>query len=169
MTLEAKLIAIMAFILVISLGGLYLHHEAYQEAEAAYNAKIVKANLAAKSQLDAVNATIAKNQSDLNAAQQAIIDKQKELENGQRDYDDLHAKYIAGTKRMSVPAYSGVSSTPQDHNAGVAAIPGENRPIDILPETAAAILDTGRGYSEDVRLKNECIDLYNAARDEVNK
>jgi ABC-type transporter Mla subunit MlaD len=169
MTLEVKLIGFLLFVIALGAGGWYLHHEGYEEAVTEYAAKIAQADLAAKTKLDAVNATVAKNQSDLTTALQAITDKSKELQDEKAKSADLDAKYRAGLKRMSVGTYHPTGPAQQNSSAAAPAGTGQDGSVYILPATATAIFDIAGGYSEEVRLKNDCIDRYNAVREAVNK
>ena len=146
-----------------------MHHEGYQEAKSECDADIKKANDQAKATLDNLNAQVAKNQQDLTAAQQAIIDKQRELENANSNFNSLRDQYADNVKRLSVRAYIARSPAKPDPGATAAARAGQTGSVDLMPETAASIFDSARRHREDVRLKNECIDLYNAVKDSVNK
>lgn len=169
MDLETKLIAILALIIGLAGGGLYLHHSGYEEGVAEYKLKIDDANDKAKLELDAANTKVAQNQSALDALQSKIISTSRESDNVQKNYDTLRAQYANATLRLSVRTHSENHQTKSGSSATASSGTDQDRSIDLLPETATSVLDAGRGLKEDVRLKNECIDLYNAVRDNLNE
>jgi hypothetical protein len=166
MTIEAKLIALLLFLLAMSGGVWYSHYAGYEQAKTDFDLKIAKANLIAKTELDAANEKVSQTQTALNSAQAAIISKSQEVENGKQAYEDLHTKYVNGAVRMSVTALS--QSNSAGKNSGQPAAPGISENVQLMPDVSAEVLSFAREYSENLRMKNECIDLYNAVLTKVN-
>ena len=127
------------------------------------------ADKAALDDLKILNDQAVRNQADLNEARNTIIEKTKETKHEKDAYTDMRDKYLDGSRRLSiVTAASARDKAERDHNSSATVKFTETR-TDILPETAGRIFSIARGNYQDVRDLNECIDLYNAARDAVNK
>jgi hypothetical protein len=129
----------------------------------------LKASLRAQDILTSKNEEVRKLQEDIQTTHDQIIAKSQELQSAKDDYNKLRTQYVTGAKRMSIAVASCQGRSPeQSESATTSSGISENR-ADLLPETAATIFDIGRGIKEDVRLKNECIDLYNDLASKINK
>ena len=90
-------------------------------------------------------------------------------DNDQQKYYNLHNQYLTSVKRLSVYAYTGSNPAKNDNSSGsTPRTPEVGQTVELMPELSAEILDFARGYSENMRLKNECIDLYNTVKINVN-
>ena len=168
MTIEAKIIAFLILLVALFAGGWYLHHKGYEEAKSECRKDIAIANEAAEKKLSAANARVAIDQESLNAQQDKIIQLSEKLDANQSEFNDLRTQYANDIKRLSVRAYRPGGAAKQGNNPTVATGTSEIT-VQLVPAFSTAILYFARGYIENLRLKNECIDLYNAARDAVNK
>jgi hypothetical protein len=171
--LTIKLFAALV-LFVVSTAGYFSWHrhvdrQGYDRATREWQIKTQAADSKALAVLTEKNEQVRVAQAGLRETQQQIIEKSKELQDAKDQFNTLRAAYAIGTKRMSI-ATSSCQGRSADNAAdpAIASDASEGR-ANLLPETALAILDIARGNSEDVRLKNECIDLYNAARDAVNR
>lgn len=115
------------------------------------------------------NQEVERRQQELNKVFESIAEKSQELENATQKYNDLRSKYANGTLRMSVPtaATSKVARAKQNNSPSPPAVVYENR--ELMPELSTAILEFARDYQRNLRLKDQCIVLYNAAREAVNE
>lgn len=165
--MQIRLIFFIILSVAIAAALLSLHHSIIAKNNAVWQAKINQANATAKMQLEQINEQVAQHQNALNTAQEKIIEQNKETENAKASYEKLRAQYVAGTVRMSVTATGFRSkNTQQNSNSVTPGAACENRSIDLVPGVAEVILDVARQTRNDVRLKNECIDLYNAVREQ---
>jgi len=127
------------------------------------------ADKSAADDLKILNDQAARNQADLNEARNTIIEKTRETENEKAAYADMRDKYLDGSRRMSiVTAASARDKAERDHNSSATVQPTEAR-TNLLPKDSTSILDAARNSADDVRKLNTCIDLYNSARDAVNR
>ena len=166
-SVQAKLICFVILLVAIAAALLSWHHSIIAKNNAAWQAKINQANAAATAQLEQINEKVAQHQTALNNAQEKIIEQNQETENAKANYEKLRAQYAASTVRMSVAAADFESrNTQQNSDSSSAAGACENRSVNLVPEAAAVILAVARQTRDDVRLKNECIDLYNAVREQ---
>lgn len=143
------------------------HHlikQGYQQTDKEWKAKNALADEQAKKLLAQKNEEVRIAQSGLQEVQSQIIAKSQELENAKIEYNRVRDLYVTGARRLSVATRP---SQPTGQNQTTTAPAPETR--ELLPETSAIILDAARADSEHVRELNACIDLYNAARDVVNK
>ena len=170
--IEIKIMS--GLLLALALVGGYAgwHHHVdqggYKRAEAEWQKKEQTAKIESDKVLFAANEGIRKSQGELFTIREQIIAKTQELENAKAERDHLIADYRAGNKRVSIlgAACKG-SATKQDSRAAVAAEPSQEQ-CELLPGTAATVLDIARRYRDDVQKLNECIDLYNAVEAAVN-
>lgn len=169
MALEAKLILIVSIILGFVLGGVYLYHAGYSKAKLEFHDALAIANDNAEKKLVALNNQVAFAQNSLNDTQQKIIQLSKRSDDDQQKYDDLHGQYVTAVKRLSVYAYSGSHSAKQDNGSKSSIGTTEvGQTVQLMPDISGEILSFARGYNENLRLKNECIDLYEAVRIKIN-
>ena len=166
-SLELKLIAALIVIFGIGASGWYLHHSGYVEGRSEMERQIAIANEKAEKKLLDLNARVSLDQKMLEAQQQKIIQQSEKLNANQKDFDDLRNQYANDTKRLSVRTYRPSSPAKQDNNPAIAARASQN--VQLMPDAAVALADLARGYTENMRLKNECIDLYNSARETIGK
>lgn len=167
--------AIAAALVLAALTGIYVHwkNSIIKETEDRVNAEWVQrqklADDAASAALLAKNTEIAKKEAALEKTQETIISQSKELQNAKQDYQNLRDKYAIGAKRLSINTApdKGDRDEPSENSATTSGT-DQGRTEYLMPELSIEILDFARRYEENLRLKNECIDLYNAARDAVN-
>ncbi len=127
------------------------------------------ANSAAQDVLSNKNQEIHKHQLELDSAINVISQKNQEIANAKKDYDLLHIKYASGIKRMSVRvSTSQVDTTKQDNHPAI-AIGNDSEFRELMPEISGEILDFARGYSENLRMKNDCVRMYNLVRESIPK
>ena len=168
-SLETKLIALLVLVLALIGGGWYLHHEGYEEAKTEFSQDLAIANSKAQAQLTVLNNQVKLDQGSLDASQKKIVELSERSDNEKQNFDTLRDQYATATKRLSVLAYRKSSSTESTNNPATAARTAEvTESVELMPSFSIAAIDVARGYSENLRLKNECIDLYNAAREAVN-
>lgn len=168
--------AIAAALVLAALTVLYLHwkNSIIKETEDRVNAEWVQrqklADDAASAALLAKNTEIAKKEAALKKTQETIVSQSKELQNAKQDYQNLRDKYAIGAKRLSINTVPDESDRAKqsDDPASAAGTEQDGATQYLVPELSIEILDFARRYEENLRLKNECIDLYNAARDAVN-
>jgi hypothetical protein len=170
--LEIRIMAGSLILLCLLVGYASWHHHVdqcgYKRAEAEWQKKEQAAKIESDKVLFAANEGVRKSQGELSTIREQIIAKTQELENAKAERDHLIADYRAGTKRVSIlgAACKG-SATKQDSRASAAGEPSQER-CELLPETAASVLDIARRYRDDVQKLNECIELYNAVETAVN-
>jgi prophage endopeptidase len=123
-----------------------------QEALVALNA----ANLKAKHDTEALNETV------------AVLDgkAQLERENAKKANDLYHAALRAGAVRVSVPVAAGSCRATGDSTA--AGQPAQAR-AELDPAAAGDLDSIAADGDQAIRDLNEVIDLYNAAREALNK
>lgn len=164
-----KLACIVLLIGSLCVVGLFWHHSIVLENDEKWRHKLDQQNIIAQQNLKQMNYQVSFHQAELNAAQASIIQKSKELEDAKAAYDNLRGEYASGALRLSVaPTHSQSGGAKQDTDSSIAVGIGQDRPIEFMPEVATTILDVARQNRNDVRLKNTCIDLYNAAIKQVN-
>lgn len=166
-----KNVAIFAVIMSLGSALLYIRHTIIinerNRVNEEWKAKEAAVDLQVKNTLIAKNKEISEKQLNLEAAHKVIIDKNREIENAQKTYNALRAKYANGALRLSVSTIHKDSGAEQAGNpASTAGTQYEDR--ELLPDVSTTILDFARDYQRNLRLKNECIDLYNNAREVIN-
>jgi len=100
------------------------------------------------------------------AAVSAHAQKEREIESAAAAA--ARAKYLAGTRRLSLAVRS-CAAGPADAtaDAGTAVVPGEAR-AELAPETAAALDAIATDGDRGIRDANACIDIYNGVRGTMN-
>lgn len=160
------------FVIALITGFFYFKHSVEAAERDRVNSIWVKkeadATVAAVAELNKKNAEISKRQAELVKSQNEIVAKNRELQNATKSYNDLLRQYADDTKRLSVHIATNKTDTAtKSGNTTTSPRVGENT-VELMPDVSTEILDFARGYQENLRLKNECIDLYNAARTSVN-
>lgn len=162
-----------ALLVAAIVGGFFYYRHSLIASERAkvnaeWAAKETNATAEAINVLNNKNAEIAKRQEDLLKLQGTIVAQNKELANVKQDYENLRAQYANNSKRLSVATANNKTNTaskvdPTTTSSGTS----ENR-VELMPDVSTEILDFARGYQENLRLKNECIDLYNSAKNSID-
>lgn len=105
-------------------------------------------------------ATVENNRQMLLAYERKADEARKEKENAKIANDKLRNAVYSGARRLSIA----VDSCTAD-GAG----PGNKQArADIVPAVAGRIIDVGIDGDDAVRDLNECVDKYNAVRDQIN-
>lgn len=125
----------------------------------------------------ASQAKLAEANEKVRVAQQSLVDalsqidaKNMELKNARKNLDELRADLRSGAQRLSiaVASCSGGAARSND-GAGTPSGTGAEARAELLPETAASLIDIVRDANEEVRRTNECIDRYEAIRAAINE
>lgn len=174
LSLEIKLGLIGAVLAGLIGGYVYWHHKVYQDgynaANSKWNIEIDKSNQAADDKLQSMNNAVESLQKSLDDSQNQIIAKNKELDHAKQDYETIHAKYLFGISRMSIRANCPKQiSSNNEASHGTIANGTDSTTVELMPSLSASILDFARGYRENLRLKNECVQLYQNAIEKINK
>ncbi len=128
------------------------------------------ADIAAQKILDEKNKSIMQSQAHIDVATKMIVQRNQEIANAKKDYDDLRTQYNHGIKRMSIRvAASGASDTARHDNNSPVAVRNNDEVRELVPEISDDILSFAKGYSDNLRKLNQCIFLYNTAKDEINQ
>lgn len=90
----------------------------------------------------------------------------KEKENADKVIENLQRSVANGSYRLSV-AVSSCKARSTDGNSGTADKSTNQEYAELLPETTYDIINIAKDADNEVRRTNQCIDKYNAVRDEV--
>ncbi len=160
---------IVALLLVVHFWKKSIISDTTNKVNAQWIKRETDANSAAQEVLNNKNQEIHKNQLELDSAMSVISQKTQEIANAKKDYDLLHIKYASGIKRMSVRVSTRPLDTAKQDNHPSIAVGNDNEIRELMPEISGEILDFARGYSENLRMKNDCIRMYNLVRDSISQ
>jgi hypothetical protein len=170
--LLAKIGGVLALMMGIGAGYVYWHHEVYASGFNTANEAWIKKEADIKAQADAAlqqkNEEVRLKDATIVQQTQQIEAKSKESDDAKTNFDNLRAQYAANIKRLSVRSAASAPN-PAQQSDNSAAAPGIDQNVQLMPDFSTAIIDLARGYSENLRMKNECIDLYNEVRTQVNE
>lgn len=168
-----KVLGVLALVGALIAGYQLWHHNVdkagYDRANKEWLARNQAADLKAAHELEMANNAVFDKQLKISKLNDEISKRYEESKNDKAKFDALRNSHANDTKRLRLAGATCTSdSTAENQDSTTASGSEKAGQCVLLPSTAATILDVARSSRDNVRQLNECIDLYNAAREVVN-
>lgn len=172
LTLQIKLILLAVAFVGLAGGGWYVHHRIYQsgfdDSKAISDEARARERQQALYELVVANTEAATKEEGLRLKISELSTQHtKEMENAKVKIDGLLADVRTGKLRLSI-AIAARPKTECGASSATSSGPGSEERVELMPETAANLIDIAADGDRAVRQLNGCIDAYNAVRKTIN-